>query len=209
MVRGAYSMDCYVAILDAAFRDHCLRREEDPRTVLESTDLFSLHAPFRNMPFMAMKKLLADHMGLDDAQAQRFLEERSLDAAVYPVSRVGNIYSGSLYLSLAFLLADRYRALGAQIVGRRLLLASYGSGSTMIVLSGRVAPGAPEVLARWNLEAVLETGVDADPERYERWLAAPYSADDYAALVAASRIRPGRFHLAGIRKDGYREYRAG
>jgi hydroxymethylglutaryl-CoA synthase len=62
---------------------------------------------------------------------------------VNPIADIGNTYSASMYLFLAFLLRERYEALGEGIVGKRLLLACYGSGNTMIVLSGIVAPASP------------------------------------------------------------------
>jgi hydroxymethylglutaryl-CoA synthase len=176
--------------------------------VLRSTDLFALHAPFRNMPEIAMKRLLGRHLGLGEEAARELLERRGLCESVEGVSRVGNIYSASLYLSLAFLLAGRYREWGPSIAGRRLLLASYGSGNTMLVLSATVAAGAPEVIARWDLARLLAEERVEPIETYLNWLASPAPPAEYPARIRSlgACVPPGAFYLAGIREDGYREY---
>ncbi len=207
-VKGGYSIHCYQESLEGAFADHCRRRGQSPSDVLRSTDLFALHAPFRNMPEIAMKRLLHKHLGLEEAAARQLLAERGLFASVEAVSRIGNIYSGSLYLALAFLLADRLRALGGAIVGKRLLAASYGSGNTTLVMSGTVAAAAPQVIGRWNLDGLLAGELAGSIESYQGWLASPEPPREYAAAIEALRagIPAGAFFLAGIREDGYREY---
>lgn len=152
-VNGSYSMRCYWESLIAAFQDHCGRTGEKPDHALLDTDYYVLHTPFRNMPESAMEKLFEKVLGFDRERTAQILREKSFAAGIDPLARIGNLYTGSLTASLAFLLADRYRALGSDIVGKTILLASYGSGSTMIVLKARIAAGAPEVIARWNLDS--------------------------------------------------------
>jgi len=207
-VKGGYSVHCYHEALEGAFADLCRKRSVSPAEALQSTDFFALHAPFRHMPEIAMKRLLGKHLKLEEAATRLFLQERGLFASVEPVARVGNIYSGSVFLALAFLLADRHRALGSGIIGRRLLLASYGSGNTMVLVGATVAPSAPEVIARWDLARLLSEETTGSMEGYQSWLASPPPPREYAALLQSLRdgIQPGAFYLAGIREDGYREY---
>jgi hydroxymethylglutaryl-CoA synthase len=205
-VNGSYSMRCYTDSLEGAFLDHCARLGEQPEKVLRETDWFVLHTPFRHMPAAAMEKLLERVLGYDAEKARAFLAERSLAAGADPVARIGNLYAGSLTASLAFLLEDRWRALGRGIVGRRVLLASYGSGNTMVVFRGRVADAAPDVIARWNLERVFSSARPAGFEEYEAWTAGPVEAELHARLMENAVVPPGSFVLAGIRRDGYREY---
>jgi hydroxymethylglutaryl-CoA synthase len=207
-VKGGYSMHCYLRALESAFLDHCANLESEPAHVLEETDLFVLHAPFRNMPQLAMKKLLGRHLGLSAGAAEEFLTVRGLPASVEPVSRIGNIYSGSLYLGLAFLLADRYRELGEQLVGKRILLVSYGSGNTMIVVAGRVAGEAPEVISRWDLDQIWRQEQTGLNQHYENWVSGPYGPEEYHGLLNghAKEVPEGSYFLSSIREDGYREY---
>jgi hydroxymethylglutaryl-CoA synthase len=201
-VNGSYSMKCYAESLDAALLDHCGRIGQLPSDALRSTDYLVLHTPFRNMPEAAMKKLLARHLDLDEEQAVRFLREKGLYDGIDPLARIGNLYTASLYTALAFLLERMHRVLGHEIVGKKILFASYGSGSTMIVFSGTVAAGAPQVIARWGLGRLfLRERATGFPE-YEAW------AQGAAAVPGASVALPpaGSFCLTGIREDGYREY---
>jgi hydroxymethylglutaryl-CoA synthase len=205
-VHGRYSMECYLDNLEHAFLDHCRRRDVEPAQLLTSTDYFVLHAPFRNMPEQALQKLLQQHLGLVNGQTEAFMQAHSLSSAIDPVAEIGNTYSASMYIALAFLLHERYRSLHEEIVGKTFLLASYGSGNTMIVLSGRVAADAPAVIGNWDLQALLDAGQSSSMKDYLRWSSGPYEGNEYNSLLHNSTIPAKSFYLSGIREDGYREY---
>jgi hydroxymethylglutaryl-CoA synthase len=205
-VKGRYSMEQYWANLSEAFLDHAQRIGELPSEVLESTDFFVLHTPFRNMPESAMQVLLQRHLNLGDEQIREFLEERGFYSGVDPLSIIGNIYSGSMYFFLASLLHDRYRELGENIVGKRMLLASYGSGNTMIVISAKVAESAPEVIRNWNFDAIFSSARRADFSEYLRWTEGGHDKNTYEMILKDVAVPPETFYLSGIREDGYREY---
>jgi hydroxymethylglutaryl-CoA synthase len=201
-VKGQYSIQNYLESLEVAFLDHCRRRGEAPDQVLRETDMFVLHAPFRNMPMMAMLRLLERHLGLGEVQGEAFLDERGFHAAIDPIADIGNTYSAAMYFALGYLLADRHAALGGKIAGRSVLMASYGSGSTMAVFSGRLSERAPETIGRWHLERFPGAGRPAPIEEYEAWVSGFRGAEE-----AQPRFVPqGAFYLAGVRRDGYRSY---
>lgn len=207
-VKGLYSIQCYNSSLETAFLDHCERRGASPADVIRSTDYFVLHTPFRNMPFRAMMKLLGSHLGLSKEEAEAYLREHAFLQAIDPIAHIGNTYTASIFMSLAFLLSEQYRLIGDAIAGKRLLLASYGSGNTMAVISATVAPSAPSVLKGWNLGRLWQSARPADMLEYERWLGAPYDRERYAELVGScAKIPANSYYLSGIREDGYREYR--
>ncbi len=162
-VRGGHSIKCYRQALAGALQDHSRRKGQDVVDVIKSTDFFVLHTPFRNMPAMAFEWLLGQH-GLDGNGDGLFTRTHGdcLQRATDEIAYVGNLYNGSVYFVLAHLLNNLYQELGRDIVGQRLILGSYGSGSTMLVLSATVAPGAPEVIARWNLPSQTESMTAAD-----------------------------------------------
>ncbi|MGA2381124.1 MAG: hydroxymethylglutaryl-CoA synthase [Spirochaetia bacterium] len=205
-VNGSYSMRCYNESLEAAFLDFCARSGVRPEHVLLDTDYFVLHTPFRNMPESAMEKLFEKVLGYDAQKTRGVLAEKSFAAAIDPLARIGNLYAGSLTAALAFLLDDRFRALGSGIAGRRILLASYGSGNTMVVLQARIAPSAAEVISRWRLDTVFSSARTASFEEYEAWAAGPVQPELHARLMENAVVPPETFLLSGIRKDGYREY---
>lgn len=205
-VKGGYSLACYHETLAEAFEDHCRRAGTAPADELRSIDAFFLHVPYAAMPQSAMEKLLEKHLGLDAAASASFLAARGFSAGLAATAQIGNLYTGSLYLSLAFGLTDRVRTWGAAAPGKKILLASYGSGNTMAVFTAKVAPRAASVVARWDLEGLLADRVDAPFEHYQAWLDTVKTPENYAGIVASHPAKPGRFALTGLREDGYREY---
>ena len=205
-VKGRYSMEQYWANLEEAFLDHAQRIGELPSEALEATDFFVLHTPFRNMPESAMNVLLRHHLNLDEDQIREFLEKRGFYRGVDPLALVGNIYSGTMYFFLASLLNDRFKEMGDKIIGKRMLLASYGSGNTMIVYSAKVAEGAPEVIRGWDFDRIFRNARDADFAAYQRWTEGVHGREDYENLLKDVAVPPESFYLSGIREDGYREY---
>lgn len=205
-VRGGYSLACYHETLAEAFEDHCRRAQVSPADELGSIDAFFLHVPYALMPVSAMEKLLAKHRGMDQAAATAFLGDRGFFAGLEATAQVGNLYTGSLYLSLAFGLAERARVWGAATPGKKVLMASYGSGNTMAVFTGRLAPRAAATVARWNLDALLRDHDDPPFEVYQAWIDTVRTPENYPSLLEASPPPAGRFALTGLRKDGYREY---
>ncbi len=206
MVKGGYSVQCYHESLIGAFEDHCQRLGVNPSEELKSIDIFALHVPYSLLPVGAMEKLLHKYLGLEKAEAENFLAKRGFYESVFPTSEVGNIYTGSLFLGLAFSLRERYSSFGESIVGKKVLMASYGSGNTMAVISGRIAPNAPEVISNWNLDATLNAHQDSSFTDYLRWVDNPKPMANFDELLKTEAPANGKFYLAKLREDGYREY---
>jgi hydroxymethylglutaryl-CoA synthase len=204
-VKGQYSMQCYRQNLDGALADYAGRAGTTVKDLLASTDYFVLHAPFRNMPAMALERLIQSELGLDETGTQEFLAQRGFYDAYEVVADVGNIYTGSMYLSLASLLSRRYQAEGNGIVGKRILFASYGSGNTMIVYSGTVAAQAPTVIPQWG-QSVVDEGLASSMEGYEIWMHQEHIRDHAQEMPLRLEVPAGRYYLASRRDDGYREY---
>ena len=205
-VKGGYSVQCYNDAFDIALGDHAQRRGMEPKEVLEDADYIVLHVPFYKMPITALKKVLLHHNGLGEEDAEAFLRERGVTGSLEPTREIGNIYSGSAYMALAFLLEQQYKQLGEKMVGKKVLIGSYGSGNTMSVFNATIAPAAPSVIANWDLDAVVKEAVEEPVEHYEQWLKAPLTTEEYRERIAKAQVPAGRYYLQNIRDDGYREY---
>ena len=207
-VRGSFSIHCYKETIEDAFLDHCQRTGQTPAEVLRETDLLAFHAPYHHLPLELMGSLAARYLGLSGPQISRYLAERDFDAAIKPAALVGNLYSGSVFLSLASLLNRRCQRRGERMVGERLLMLSYGSGNTAVALSGRVAERAPEVIRRWDMESALNRVQEAPSDDYDRWVAGDGEQAGYhtPGHAAATGIPRDSFYLERIRDDGYRVY---
>lgn len=206
-VKGGYSVQCYNEAFDLAFQDHCDRLGQSPQEVLQQTDVFALHVPFYKMAITALHRLVSKHTGMQTDQFEQFMEQRGFLKGIEAAARLGNIYSGAAYAALLFSLADRYREFGSDIVGKRVLIGSYGSGNTMTVVGGRIAKRAPQVIEGWDLDAVWNGEQKLPVSIYETWMNSPYPAEEYRARIAQAQVPRGRYYLSNIRDDGYREYR--
>lgn len=205
-VKGGYSLSCYNEALAEAFEDHCRRAGVSAADELNSIDAFFLHVPYALMPVSAMEKLLEKHLGLGPEAASAFLETRGFRAGLEATAQIGNLYTGSLYLSLAFGLKERSRVWGAQTPGKKVLMASYGSGNTMAVFTARLAPKSVSVISRWNLDGLLKTHTERPFAHYQAWLDNEKNPQTYPSLLAADPPPAGKLALTGLREDGYREY---
>lgn len=205
-VKGGFSLECYHASFLEAFEDHCRRSGVGPREEIESIDYWALHVPYSLMPVGAMLLLLKTHLGLEEPEARKWLEARSFFRSLEPSAQIGNIYTGSLYLSLAWTLSGAWEAQGKSLVGKKVLLASYGSGNTMAVFTARVQPRAGEVIGQWNLEAQVADAAESTYEEYLQWLKDEKTPENFEARLRSSPPPAGLFRLGAIREDGYREY---
>ena len=203
-VRGRFSIDCYQRAVEEALLDLGNRTGRDLAALLEETDLFALHVPFRSLPEETMVALVRRHLGADAEAAARFLAERQFAAGTALTAVVGNVYSGALFLCVASLLAARASDGASALPGQRVVLVAYGSGNTALAFSGRIRGAAAEVVASWSLEHLTDHGVEAGLADYDAWIG------DYAggrgAAPAAGEVPEGSFYLQEIRADGYRTY---
>jgi hydroxymethylglutaryl-CoA synthase len=158
LVDGQYSVTCYLEALLGAYQAWLAQAGGAP-----STDRFaalSYHVPY---PKMAKKAHEALRNLSGDAAPQASFDRQVKSGLLLP-ERVGNVYTGSMYLSLLSLLALDGRALDGQAVG----LFSYGSGCCAEFFSGRVTPGAQARVRALDLPGLLERRARIDVPEYER-----------------------------------------
>lgn len=182
LVDGHFSVSCYLDALEGAYRAWLAVAAEDgplARTCY--------HVPYGKMAIKAhRRRKQIDGLSEADADASFAAE---VAASLKLPSRIGNVYTGSLYLALASLLHAEAPALEGQRVG----LFSYGSGSTAEFFAGRVQPGAAAFVERLQIDAPL-----ADRRRL--------SMAEYEAIrrgdVAADRRRSEREAAPGQAASG-------
>jgi len=101
-------------------------------------DYLLFHVPFPKMALKAFRQLHEREVqdnGAGEAALEEAFELRS-QPALWANMELGNIYSGSLYLSLAGLLERG----DARVTNARVGLFSYGSGCCAEFFSGRIGP---------------------------------------------------------------------
>jgi len=213
VVDGHYSIDCYLEALSGAYRDWRGRAEAREivrrgAAALPSEQLarIAYHVPFCKMAKKAHARLrrcdLDDVLGaFDEAREEREAAasfEAQVASSLTLCARVGNIYTGSLYLGLAGML----NADGAALAGKRIGLFSYGSGCASEFFSGVVGPRAAEQIARARLDEVLSARDRVDVAEYERLMALP---PEEPPQISPG---PGAFRFSGV-TEFRRQYAAG
>lgn len=135
-VDGHYSVTCYLEALRGAHAEHLRLGGRTPGDDLAAT---LYHVPY---PKMAKKAhALMRELAGDNAPDQSYA--RLVAPSLVLPSRIGNIYTGSLYLALASLLACSERP----VHGQDVTLFSYGSGCCAELFRGTITPGAQAAYA--------------------------------------------------------------
>lgn len=179
-VDGHYSVACYLDAVGSAYRGW--RRRAIARDLMRGDGVVSeqlaricYHVPFCKMARKAHLHVrrcdLADAGTPWDAHVEDQRGAASFRVQVEPSlalpARIGNVYTGSLYLGLAGLLDTD----AAMLARRRIGLFSYGSGCTSEFFSGVVAEQAAARIAAARLGEVLAARERISIADYERIMA--------------------------------------
>ena len=175
-VDGPLSKSSYLSSFSRCWREH---EQRSGRTVDDYSAII-FHLPYTKMGFKALRMLCDEHHGdtggsppdtpndgytLASAQSAERLTSRFHESAAIG-RRVGNLYTGSLYLSLISLLLA-----GSVEPGEHIGLFSYGSGSMGEVFSGTVSSEYSERIHALNDPADQHNGLDTrtqlDIDAYE------------------------------------------
>jgi len=201
LVDGKFSVDCYLEALSGAIADYraALNGASQISAAPFHKQLAALlyHTPFPKMAYKAHLRLLdtewrrSGMLPTDPAEEA----ERSYAALVEPwleaARLVGNIYTASLYLCLAWL-AERA---AERFEGKRIGLFSYGSGCCAEFFTGTMVPGSAGVAARIGVADLLAARQELTVDEYEQF------ASDRAEGGTPPAPDGGFCYLAAVRED--------
>ncbi|MGY6555199.1 MAG: hydroxymethylglutaryl-CoA synthase [Wenzhouxiangella sp.] len=178
---GQYSIQCYLDALVAAREDAVGARLD----LLGELQACLYHVPFVKMALKAHQREVEIELGstiskdeaepwqrLQDSYAKRCAPWLTLNA------EIGNIYTGSLFLSLI----DLLRKAGGQLAGEQISLFSYGSGCGATYCLGRISERAGEWEARLDPSAHLANRRRLSIAEYEDMVRAGEHADRQTSL---------------------------
>lgn len=209
-VDGHYSVQCYLEAVSSAYRgwkaraiERGLVRPGTGELASEQLARICYHVPFCKMARKAHLQVrrceLEDAGGTWEPAAEQTgiaSFKRQVEPSLALCARVGNIYTGSLYLGLAGLL----HAQAAELAGQRIGLFSYGSGCTSEFFSGVVGPRAAARIAAAGLDELLRARARISVAEYERIMALPSSGP-----VGGDRATASGFRFLGV-TDHRRQY---
>jgi hydroxymethylglutaryl-CoA synthase len=197
LVDGHYSVQCYLDALSGAYQDHRALVGAQAGYA-DGFAAIAYHVPYGKMARKAHRQLRQ----LDgDATPDASFDAQVAPGLVLP-AEIGNIYTGSLYLSLASLLEH-----GPELGGRRIGLFSYGSGNCAEFFTGTVGPEAQAWVRSLELPARLAARRALSMAEYEAIMVEREGLDTrpYAGDVRPAGQAP--FAYLGT-QDERRRYRA-
>lgn len=188
LVDGKYSANIYLEFFEKVFTRY------RKITGLTANDFKALlfHLPYTKQGLKALREAIKT---LDPTKQAELLAE--FEASKQYSKLTGNLYTGSLYLSLLSLL-ENSRLLCA---GDRLGLFSYGSGAQAEFYSGLLQPGFKDVLG--DHTQLLSTRKEVSILEYEKIFESSLKYESDRELEIASD--PAPYVLAGV-KDNKRQY---
>ncbi len=164
IVEGQQSINSYLHGLDQTYMQY----KEGSGYEWDDYRYLLFHVPFPKIAYKGFKRLFQKEvMRVNGHGTQELNEdfERKVEPGLWANTEVGNIYTGSLYLSLAALL-DRA---GKDAATRRIGLYSYGSGSCAEFFSGVVQHDPSAWEGRIGLQSTLARRVSLSYEEYQRF----------------------------------------
>ena len=182
VVDGHYSVGCYLDALEGAYRAYRAKAEKRDSTDTSAPSATSKHAFFSDrfaaiayhVPYGKMAAKAHRHLrGIDGDSAAATYAEQVAPSLIYP-RQVGNIYTGSLYLALASLLAEDPR----DLAGKSIAMFSYGSGSCAEFWSGTVQTGAQARVRSSGWAKLIESQRRLEIPEYEEILGAREAIDN-------------------------------
>ena len=165
-VDGHYSVQCYLDAITGAYRHF---QELTPGVTANDFAALAYHVPYGKMARKAHRQLRS----IDGDAAPDASFDAQVSASLALPAQVGNIYTGSLYLALASLLATSVKNLDGQQLG----LFSYGSGSCAEFFVGTVVAGAQERVHALGLQAMLDRRRVLSFDEYEQVMKAREELD--------------------------------
>ncbi len=190
LVDGALSKDAYIRSFQHSWDEYSKRENKS----LADFESLCFHVPFTKMGKKALESIIDE---ADETTQERL--RTGYEDAVYYNRYVGNIYTGSLYLSLISLLENHDLSSG-QTIG----LFSYGSGSVGEFFSATVVDGFQNQLDTKGHQSALEKRLEVSVEEYENFFNR-FDNLEFDAQQDAVDNDQSIFYLEAI-NDNIREY---
>lgn len=155
VVDGPLSNSTYIE----SFQKVWNRYKETTGRTLADYDALTFHIPYTKMGKKALQSVIEE----TDEATQKRLMARYEEGITYS-RRIGNLYTGSLYLGLISLL-ENSQALKS---GARIGLFSYGSGAVSEFFTGYLEEGYQNFLSKEDDQAMLDNREALTVDQYEK-----------------------------------------
>ena len=153
-VNGLYSTQQYLDCLKTTWDEYQKRHNLS----LKDFAAYCFHLPYPKLALKGLNKIMDKSL----PQEQQDQLKENFEKSILYSQKVGNIYTGSLFLGLLSLLenSDNLKA------GDKIALFSYGSGAVAEIFSASLVPGSEKPLSQTRLEE-LDQRQALSVEEYE------------------------------------------
>lgn len=190
-VDGKYSTQVYLDFFTKTFNQY----KKDQKLETKDFDALIYHLPFTKMGLKANRLAVEDQ----DEETTKRLQD-NFEASKKWSTKVGNIYTGSLYLSLLSLLEN-----GNLETGARIGLFSYGSGAMAEFFSATLVDGYQKMLNKAADQALIDQRQKLTVPEYEE-IFNNSLLDPKDQVELSSDEAEGKWYFAGTKND-IRQYR--
>ena len=198
LVEGKFSSELYQTF----FSRIMLQMEAQLPDKLQQLNAMVFHLPFTKMGQKALNsytEVAETHLDPDKKQQMVQRWQAHYGAGTLLNREVGNIYTGSLFLSmLSLLIFDDSLAMGDQIG-----LFSYGSGAVAELITGTLQDQYLSMIEKEKIMAHFNRRQEVDIEQYETMYEERIPVSDDKVIVCNQPTDIG-FYLAEV--DGHRRY---
>lgn len=186
IVDGKFSNEAYISSFHTLWEEFMRRTE----LKLSDFDAFCFHMPYTKMGKKALLPILENE---DKDLANQLIF--NYDLGTHYTRHIGNVYTGSLYLSLMSLLNNPDHKLTAK---SRIGFFSYGSGAVAEIFSGVLVPGFEKHLLKKEQEEHLESRISLSIDEYEALFNETIPKDDGIHTINRSKTDNSLFYLKEI-----------
>jgi len=191
LVDGKYSTNVYLDFFKTVWTDY----QQQTQQTIADFDAFVFHLPFTKMGRKGLRQILPEAR-----PEQQVTLKAAFEASQEDNRHVGNLYTGSLYLSFLSLLRH-----GQMNAGQRIGFFSYGSGAEGEFFSGILQNDFQKGFDETALSTLLANRRRVTVSEYEAIYRAQLSNDARDVQLAVGE-ESARYYLAG-RQNQQRQYR--
>lgn len=191
LVDGKYSTNVYLDFFKTVWADY----QQQTQQTIADFDALVFHLPFTKMGRKGLRQILPEAR-----PEQQVTLKAAFEASQEDNRHVGNLYTGSLYLSFLSLLRH-----GQMNAGQRIGFFSYGSGAEGEFFSGILQNDFQKGFDETALSTLLANRRRVTVSEYEAIYRAQLSNDARDVQLAVGE-ESARYYLAG-RQNQQRQYR--
>eukprot|EP01130_Rhizamoeba_saxonica_P017388 TRINITY_DN8411_c0_g1_i1.p1 TRINITY_DN8411_c0_g1~~TRINITY_DN8411_c0_g1_i1.p1 ORF type:complete len:451 (+),score=83.71 TRINITY_DN8411_c0_g1_i1:64-1416(+) len=237
-VDGKLSIECYLAAIDACYKGYSQKYEtvNNVPFSLNETNFVIFHSPYNKLVKKGIGRMMLNDFlrNPDDAQYDSEMDKwrnicldnsfhnkelerdflkfssdlynEKVQPGVLLSKELGNMYCASIFASLISLVHNQRD----NLIGKQILLFSYGSGLTSSIFSMRVVSSIDYIAQRTDIENALSSRIFFHPRIFNEKLELKqrrYMEKNYIPTDDLSLVENGRFYLDFVDEERRRFYK--